>query len=99
MKKTLKILLVIIIIGLIGVAAYGGYLYYTLNKGVNSSFSGLKNEKAALRGDGEVVDIESSFNVLILGIDENKKRAEKEKLNTDDFRTDTMILATFDREG
>ena len=36
MKKTLKILLVIIIIGLIGAAAYGGYLYYTLNKGVNS---------------------------------------------------------------
>lgn len=98
MKKTLKILLVIIIIGLIGAAAYGGYLYYTLNKGVNSSFSDLKNDKSELRGD-EDVDIDNSFNVLILGIDENKKRAEKEKINTDDFRTDTMILATFDREG
>ena len=99
MKKTLKILLVIIIIGLIGAAAYGGYLYYTLNKGVNSSFSDLKNNTSELRGDEEEVDIDDSFNVLILGIDENKKRAEKEKLDTDDFRTDTMILATFDREG
>ena len=31
-----------VIIGLIGAVAYGGYLYYTLNKGVNSSFSDLK---------------------------------------------------------
>ncbi len=98
MKKFFKILLVILLIVGIAGALYGGYIYYTVNKGVNSSFSGLE-DKSKLREDGEEVDIEDSFTVLILGIDENEKRAKKEQLKRDEFRTDTMILATFDREG
>ncbi|WOS96138.1 LCP family protein [Nosocomiicoccus massiliensis] len=98
MKKFLKIIFVILLVLGIAGAAYGGYIYYTVNKGVNSSFSGLE-DKSKLREDGEEVDIEDSFTVLILGIDENEKRAKKEQLKRDEFRTDTMILATFDREG
>src|SRR5690625_7571645 len=39
-----------------------------------------------------------SFTVLIMGIDESETRTESEGLDSDGFRTDTMILATFDKD-
>src|SRR5699024_11310629 len=45
----------------------------------------------------EDASVDESFTVLILGTDENDSRAEKENLAGDDFRTDSMILATFDK--
>lgn len=95
MKKIIWTIVVVLVLILIGAGIYIYNLYNTFDEGVSSSYEPADRERSDLRKEDATVD--DSFTVLILGTDENKSRAEKENLGGDDFRTDSMILATFDK--
>ncbi|MGO1923783.1 MAG: LCP family protein [Jeotgalicoccus sp.] len=97
MKKIIWTLVIILVLILIGAGIYIYSLYNTFDEGINSSYEPTDREKSDLREEDATV--EDSFTVLILGTDENESRAEKENLGGDDFRTDSMILATFDKNS
>ena len=97
MKKIIWTVVIVLLLILIGVGIYIYSLYNTFDEGVSSSYEPTDREKSDLREEDATV--EDSFTVLILGTDENESRAEKENLDGDDFRTDSMILATFDKNS
>lgn len=97
MKKIIWTVVIVLLLILIGAGIYIYSLYNTFDEGVNSSYEPTDREKSVLRE--EDANVEDSFTVLILGTDENESRAEKENLGGDDFRTDSMILATFDKNS
>lgn len=97
MKKIIWTIVIVLLIVLIGAGIYIYNLYNTFDEGVSSSYEPTDRERSELREkDASVKD---SFTVLILGTDENDSRAEKDNLEGDDFRTDSMILATFDKNN
>ena len=97
MKKIIWTVVIVLLLILIGAGIYVYSLYNTFDEGVSSSYEPTDREKSDLRE--EDANVEDSFTVLILGTDENESRAEKENLGGDDFRTDSMILATFDKNS
>ena len=97
MKKIIWTIVIVLVLVLIGAGIYIYSLYNTFDEGVSSSYEPVDRERSDLREEDATV--EDSFTVLILGTDENKSRAEKENLGGDDFRTDSMILATFDKNS
>ena len=97
MKKIIWTIVIVLVLVLIGAGIYISSLYNTFDEGVSSSYEPVDRERSDLREEDATV--EDSFTVLILGTDENKSRAEKENLGGDDFRTDSMILATFDKNS
>ena len=97
MKKIIWTIVIVLMLILIGAGIYIYNLYNTFDEGVSSSYEPTDREKSDLRE--EDANVEDSFTVLILGTDENESRAEKENLGGDDFRTDSMILATFDKNS
>ncbi|HBV23124.1 MAG TPA: alpha/beta hydrolase [Jeotgalicoccus sp.] len=97
MKKIIWTIVIVLLLILIGAGIYIYSLYNTFDEGVSSSYEPTDREKSDLRE--EDANVEDSFTVLILGTDENESRAEKENLGGDDFRTDSMILATFDKNS
>lgn len=97
MKKIIWMFVIILVLILIGAGVYIYSLYNTFDEGVTSSYEPTAKERSDLRKEDATV--EDSFTVLILGTDENESRAEKENLDGDDFRTDSMILATFDKNS
>ena len=97
MKKIIWTIVIVLVLVLIGAGIYIYSLYNTFDEGVSSSYEPVDRERSDLREEDATV--EDSFTVLILGTDENKARAEKENLGGDDFRTDSMILATFDKNS
>ena len=97
MKKIIWTVVIVLLLILIGVGIYIYSLYNTFDEGVSSSFEPTDREKSDLREEDATV--EDSFTVLILGTDENESRANKEQLSSNNFRTDSMILATFDKNN
>lgn len=97
-KKFLYGAIIVLIIALVIIGAYLFNLFNAFQTGVNDSFEGTDREGSELR-EGDIDPSMDSFTVLILGIDENESRKEKSNLETNDFRTDTMILATFDKDA
>lgn len=97
MKKIIWTIVIVLVLILIGAGIYIYSLYNTFDEGVNSSYEPTDRDRSDLREEDATVD--DSFTVLILGTDENESRAEKENLGGDDFRTDSMILATFDKNS
>lgn len=97
MKKIIWTIVIVLVLILIGAGIYIYSLYNTFDEGVSSSYEPTDRERSDLRKDDATV--EDSFTVLILGTDENESRAEKENLDGDNFRTDSMILATFDKNN
>lgn len=97
MKKIIWTIVIVLVLILIGAGIYIYSLYNTFDEGVSSSYEPTDKERSDLRKEDATV--EDSFTVLILGTDENESRAEKENLDGDDFRTDSMILATFDKNN
>lgn len=87
--------MIVLLLILAGAGIYIYSLYNAFDEGVTSSYEPTDRERSDLRKEDASVD--ESFTVLILGTDENDSRAEKENLAGDDFRTDSMILATFDK--
>lgn len=99
MNKILKTLVVLLIVAAIGAVIWIGYLFYALNKGVSDSYEDIDKDRSKSELREKEASIDDSFTVLIMGIDENEKRAEKEQISRDEFRTDSMILATFDKKN
>lgn len=97
MKKIIWTIVIVLVLVLIGAGIYIYSLYNTFDEGVSSSYEPTDREKSDLREEDATV--EDSFTVLILGTDENESRADKEKLSGNNFRTDSMILATFDKNN
>ncbi|SOC44853.1 LCP family protein [Salinicoccus kekensis] len=97
MKKFLIILFSVLLVILIGVGVYIYSVFNTFEQGVSDSYEATDRERSELRID-EVDPNLDSFTVLILGVDESETRSESEDLDTGDFRTDTVILATFDKD-
>lgn len=95
MKKIIWGIIILLLLILIGAGIYIYSLYNTFDEGVTSSYEPTDRERSELRQ--EDASVEDSFTVLILGTDENEARAKKDGLSTEEFRTDSMILATFDK--
>ena len=68
------------------------------NSGVSDSYEEIDRDRSELRVD-DVDASNDSFTVLILGIDADAERTQDGQINADNFRSDSMILATFDREN
>src|SRR5699024_7175328 len=92
MKKIIWTIVIVLVLILIGAGIYIFSLYNTFDEAITSSYEPTDRERSDLREEDATVD--ESFTVLILGTDENDSRAEKENLDSNDFRTDSMILAT-----
>lgn len=99
MNKFLKAFVVLLILAAIAAVIWIGYLFYTVNKGVSDSYEDIGNDRSKSELRSKEVSVEDSFTVLIMGIDENESRSKKENLSRDQFRTDSMILATFDKNS
>ena len=97
MKKILIALFLVLTIALIGVGLYIYNLFNTFEQGVTDSYEATDRERSELRMD-EVDPNLDSFTVLILGVDESETRSERDDMATGDFRTDTVILATFNND-
>ncbi|WP_411843696.1 LCP family protein [Salinicoccus sp. HZC-1] len=97
-KKFLYGGIIVLIIALVIIGAYLFNLFNAFQSGVSDSFEGTDREGSELR-EGDIDPSMDSFTVLILGVDENESRKEKNNMDTNDFRTDTMILATFDKDA
>ena len=98
MKKKIFIgilLFLIIVLVVIGVYIYN--LFNSFEQGVSDSFEATDRDRSELRLD-DIDPTMDSFTVLILGIDESESRKEEDDLESGDFRTDSMILATFDKD-
>lgn len=98
MKKFLYGAIILLVIALIIIGIYLFNLFNTFQSGVSDSFEGTERGSSELR-EGDIDPSMDSFTVLILGVDENESRSKKNDMETGDFRTDTMILATFDKDA
>ncbi|GAB3063523.1 LCP family protein [Salinicoccus sesuvii] len=85
-----------LLIALVVVGVYIYNLFTSFEQGVSDSFEATDRDRSELRLD-DIDPSLDSFTVLILGIDESETRKEQDNLTSEDFRTDTMILATFDK--
>lgn len=97
MKKFIIGAFIVLVVALIAVGIYVFSLFNTFERGVSDSFEATDRESSDLRME-EIDPNLDSFTVLIMGIDESETRNESEGLESDGFRTDTMILATFDKD-
>lgn len=98
MKKILWTIFIILGVVLLAAVIYILYLFNAFNSGVSDSYEEIDRERSELR----VEDVDASndnFTVLILGIDADAERTQGGEINADHFRSDTMILATFDRDN
>ncbi|MFD2830028.1 LCP family protein [Corticicoccus populi] len=97
MKKIIISIIVILAVVLVGVGIYIFNLFNAFEQGVSDSYQSTDRERSELReDDGD--ESPDSFTILILGIDESESRSESDKFEENDFRTDTMILATFNKD-
>ncbi|WP_051683093.1 LCP family protein [Salinicoccus luteus] len=95
-KKILIGILLFLVIALVVIGVYIYNLFNSFEQGVSDSFEATDRDRSELRLD-DIDPTMDSFTVLILGIDESESRKEEGDLDSQDFRTDTMILATFDK--
>ncbi|MCK1976505.1 LCP family protein [Jeotgalicoccus huakuii] len=98
MKKILWTLFIILGVVLLAAVIYILYLFNMFNSGVSDSYEEIDRDRSELRVD-DVDASNDSFTVLILGIDADAERTQDGQINADNFRSDSMILATFDREN
>lgn len=92
LRKGVLITLIIIGLALVSVVGYGSYLYVKANNAVSDSYEDDGREGSDLR-DFEVDPNIDNVSILIIGVDENEHRD-----NAETSRSDTLMLATFNRE-
>src|SRR5699024_10156137 len=95
-KRKLRIRVTFILLPLIliflGVAVYAGSLYIKANSVANKAFEDDGREKSSLRD--KLVDPKfDNVSILVMGIDSSEKRS-----GDGDARTDSLILATLNKE-
>lgn len=81
----------LIIVGL-GAAVWGTYIYIKADNLISDSYENIGRERSEHRKK-DINPKEDNISVLILGVDENEHRE-----NFGSSRTDTMILATLNKE-
>lgn len=91
LRKRVKFVLIPLLIAIISVISYGTYLYIKADSAMSDAYEDEGRDKSDLRDD--YVDPKfDNVSILIMGIDENEKRKEKEVA-----RTDALILATLNK--
>lgn len=84
-RKGLKIFLIVLVVLVASVVAYGYSIYHNLNKAANSVHSPIDREPEVKRPTNLALDKREPFSVLMLGVDQRKG---------DKGRSDTMIVMT-----
>ena len=91
-NKRRKWIFIIPILILLIPIGYVGYLYVKADSAISGAYEGSGRDKSDLREEEPDLK-QDNVSVLIMGIDENDKRADELY-----YRTDTLILATFNKE-
>lgn len=90
-RKSFKIILGIVIVAVLAVGVYATNLYLKAGEAADKAFEENDRDKSDLRE--EVIDPKyDHVSILLLGVDENDKRKEREVA-----RTDAIVLATINR--
>ncbi|PAD20656.1 LCP family protein [Terribacillus saccharophilus] len=92
-KRVIRNIFIIVLLLILIPAAYAGYLYVKAGNLANDSFVDDGRDKSSLR-DSAVDPAEDSVSVLFIGSDSSEKR-EQDNIGK---RSDTMILATFNKD-
>lgn len=96
MNRIFKWMLILLSLSLIAVpVAYGAYLFHSTKTAIDTSYN-KAYEKSQLR-DKTVNPSVDNFSILFLGIDDSPTRRDNGQ-KTSEARTDSMILATFNRD-
>src|SRR5699024_4642859 len=94
-KKKLRkgrVFTLILILAFLSVASYATYLYVKADSALSGSYEDNGREKSDLRET--IVDPKfDNVSILLMGVDENKKRD-----NAGSARTDTLMLATLNKD-
>ncbi|GAA3729257.1 hypothetical protein GCM10022378_17350 [Salinicoccus jeotgali] len=96
-RKIFYGILIALLIALVVIGTYIYNLFNSFEKGVSESFEATDRDRSELRIEDINPEMDS-FTILILGIDESESRNRREDMGKGDYRTDTMILATFDKD-
>lgn len=92
LRKRVKYVLIPLLIAFLAVISYGTYLYIKADSALSGAYEDDGRDKSNLRD--EYVDPKfDNVSILIMGIDQNEKREEKEVP-----RTDALILATLNKD-
>ncbi|CAM4114921.1 polyisoprenyl-teichoic acid--peptidoglycan teichoic acid transferase TagU [Lederbergia lenta] len=88
-RKGLKIFLIVLLLLVVGVVAYGYSIYHNLNKAANTVHSPINRTPEVKRPTELALNKQDPFSVLMLGVDERPG---------DKGRSDTMIVMTVNPE-
>src|SRR5699024_4909072 len=92
LRRRIKFVLIPLLLAFLAVISYGTYLYIKADSAMSGAYEDDGREKSDLRDD--YVDPKfDNVSVLLMGIDENEKRQEREVP-----RTDALILATLNKD-
>ncbi|UTH00847.1 LCP family protein [Macrococcoides canis] len=96
MNRIFKWMLILLSLSLIAVpVTYAAYLYQSTKSAIDTSYN-KAYEKSQLR-DKAINPSVDNFSILFLGIDDSPARRDNGQ-KTSEARTDSMILATFNRD-
>jgi|SRR5690625_3300428 len=92
LRKRVKFIIIPLVVALLSVISYGTYLYIKADSAISGAYEDDGREKSDLRE--EYVDPKfDNVSILIMGVDENDKRKEREIA-----RTDALMLATLNKD-
>lgn len=92
LRKRIKFVFIPLLLAFFAVVGYGGYLYLKADSALTGAYEEDERKKSELRD--EYVDPKfDNVSILVMGIDENEKRQEREIA-----RTDALILATLNKD-
>src|SRR5690625_4613971 len=92
LRKRVKYFILPLLVAFLVVISYGTYLYIKADSALSGAYEDDERGKSDLRDD--YVDPKfDNVSILIMGIDENEKRKEREVA-----RTDALILATLNKD-
>src|SRR5699024_5791920 len=82
LKKPFKYIIVFFIIAVLSIGSYAGYLYVKAGSAISDAYEDDGREKSNLRD--EYVDPKfDNVSILLMGVDQNKKRKDREIARTD----------------
>lgn len=92
LRRRIKFVLIPILLAFFAVTAYGTYLYIKADSAMSGAYEDDGRKKSDLRED--YVDPKfDNVSVLLMGVDENENRKDREVA-----RTDALILATLNKD-
>lgn len=93
LRKRVKFVIIPLLIAFLSILSYGAYLYIKTNSALTGAYEDDERNKSKLRD--EYVDPKfDNVSILVMGIDQNEKRKDKESAS----RTDALILATLNKD-